>query len=275
MSISAPRDSTPKIQIRGLYKAFGPKVVLKNLDLDVMAGESVVVIGGSGSGKSVLLKCILGLIVPDAGSIQIDGQEVTTMSAQEREAVMRKFGMLFQGSALFDSLRVWENVAFGLIQARRMDRNPAKEIALKKLASVGLSAEVAELFPVELSGGMQKRVALARAIATEPEIIFFDEPTTGLDPIMSDVINDLIVQCVKELGATTLSITHDLMSARKIAHRIAMIYDGKIIWSGPVQKIDYTGNPYVDQFIHGRAEGPIKVEVTPVTNGPPHIRSGR
>jgi phospholipid/cholesterol/gamma-HCH transport system ATP-binding protein len=225
-----------------------------------------VVIGGSGTGKSVLLKCILGIITPDSGSIKIDGQEVTDMSSHEREQVMRKFGMLFQGSALFDSLRVWENVAFGLIQARSMDREPAKEIAIKKLAAVGLGAEVGELYPAELSGGMQKRVALARAIATEPEIIFFDEPTTGLDPIMSDVINDLIVKCVKELGATTLSITHDLMSARKIAHRIAMIYGGKIIWSGPVQKIDYTGNPYVDQFIHGRAEGPIKVEVTPVTS---------
>ena len=274
MSQLPSHDTTPKIQVRGLCKAFGPKVVLKDLDLDIMHGESVVVIGGSGTGKSVLLKCILGIITPDSGSIQIDGQEVTTMSGREREAVMRKFGMLFQGAALFDSLRVWENVAFGLIQARGMDREPAKVIALQKLASVGLSAEVAELFPVELSGGMQKRVALARAIATEPEIIFFDEPTTGLDPIMGDVINDLIVKCVKELGASTLSITHDLMSARKIAHRIAMIYDGKIIWSGPVQKIDYTGNPYVDQFIHGRAEGPIKVEVKPVTNVKPHIRGG-
>jgi phospholipid/cholesterol/gamma-HCH transport system ATP-binding protein len=261
-----PADPTPKIRVRGLNKSFGAKHVLRDLDLDVMPGESVVVIGGSGTGKSVLLKCILGIITPDSGSIQIDGQEVTGMSASEREAVMRKFGMLFQGSALFDSLRVWENVAFGLIQARRIDREPAKEIAIQKLAAVGLGAEVGELYPAELSGGMQKRVALARAIATAPEIIFFDEPTTGLDPIMSDVINDLVVKCVKELGATTLSITHDLMSARKIAHRIAMIYGGKIIWSGPVQKIDYTGNPYVDQFIHGRAEGPIKVEITPVTS---------
>ena len=275
MSLVVTEQPKPKIQVRGLHKAFGKKVVLKDLDLDVMPGESVVVIGGSGTGKSVLLKCILGIITPDSGSIQIDGQEVTGMSVREREEVMRKFGMLFQGSALFDSLRVWENVAFGLIQARRMDREPAKEIAIAKLAAVGLGPEVGELYPAELSGGMQKRVALARAIATEPEIIFFDEPTTGLDPIMSDVINDLIVKCVKDLGATTLSITHDLMSARKIAHRIAMIYGGKIIWSGPVQKIDYTGNAYVDQFIHGRAEGPIKVEVTPVTDGPPHRREVR
>ena len=275
MSLVITETPTPKIRVRGLCKSFGRKVVLRDLDLDVMPGESVVVIGGSGTGKSVLLKCILGIITPDSGSIQIDGQEVTHISALERERVMRKFGMLFQGSALFDSLRVWENVAFGLIQARRMDRAPAKEIAIQKLAAVGLSAEVGELYPAELSGGMQKRVALARAIASEPEIIFFDEPTTGLDPIMSDVINDLIVQCVKELGATTLSITHDLASARKIAHRIAMIYGGKIIWSGPVQKIDYTGNAYVDQFIHGRAEGPIKVEVTPVTDGQPHVRGVR
>jgi phospholipid/cholesterol/gamma-HCH transport system ATP-binding protein len=175
---------------------------------------------------------------------------------------MRKFGMLFQGSALFDSLPVWENVAFGLIQARGMDRAAAKKIALAKLANVGLNRAVAELYPAELSGGMQKRVALARAIAAEPEIIFFDEPTTGLDPIMSDVINDLIVKCVKELGASTLSITHDLQSARKIAHRIAMLYGGKIIWQGSVQDIEHPDNPYVDQFIHGRAEGPIKVDVT-------------
>jgi phospholipid/cholesterol/gamma-HCH transport system ATP-binding protein len=254
-------SGTPKIRVRGLKKAFGPKVVLDGLDIDVGVGESVVVIGGSGTGKSVLLKCILGIIQPDAGSIQIDGEEVTAMSAREREQLMRKFGMLFQGSALFDSLPVWENVAFGLIQARGMDRAEAKRIAIRKLAQVGLNRAVGELSPAELSGGMQKRVALARAIATEPEIIFFDEPTTGLDPIMGDVINDLIVKCVKELGASTLSITHDLQSARKIAHRIAMLYAGKIIWQGPVSEIDRSGNPYVDQFIHGRAEGPIKVDV--------------
>lgn len=258
----------PKIKVRGLKKAFGRKVVLDGLDLDVMPGESVVIIGGSGTGKSVLLKCILGILRPDAGTIEIDGEDVTHMSARERERVMRKFGMLFQGAALFDSLRVWENVAFGLTQAQGMERIQAKDIAMRKLSAVGLAAEVGELYPAELSGGMQKRVGLARAIATEPQIIFFDEPTTGLDPIMSDVINDLIVDCVKQLGATALSITHDLVSARKIANRIAMIYEGKIIWSGPVAKIDYTGNPYVDQFIHGRAEGPIKVEVGTVSGWP-------
>jgi phospholipid/cholesterol/gamma-HCH transport system ATP-binding protein len=267
-----PQTSTPKIKVRGLKKAFGRKVVLDGLDLDVAAGESVVIIGGSGTGKSVLLKCILGIIHPDAGSIEIDGEEVTRMSVRERERVMRKFGMLFQGGALFDSLKVWENVAFGLVQAQGMERVQAKDIAIRKLAAVGLGPEVGELLPAELSGGMQKRVALARAIATEPEIIFFDEPTTGLDPIMSDVINDLIVDCVKQLGATALSITHDLASARKIAHRIAMIYNGKIIWSGPVAKIDYTGNAYVDQFIHGRAEGPIKVEVGALSDPTPGSR---
>jgi phospholipid/cholesterol/gamma-HCH transport system ATP-binding protein len=250
-----------KIEVRGLRKRFGPKVVLDGIDLDVPAGESLVVIGGSGTGKSVMLKCILGLLEPDAGSIRIDGVEVVGIPAADREHLMQKFGMLFQGSALFDSLRVWENVAFGLIQGRGMARARAKEIALEKLAAVGLGREVGELRPSELSGGMQKRVALARAIATEPEIIFFDEPTTGLDPIMSDVINDLIVESVRTLGATAVSITHDMASARKIADRVAMIHQGKIVWVGPVGEIDRSGNPFVDQFIHGRAEGPIRMEV--------------
>jgi phospholipid/cholesterol/gamma-HCH transport system ATP-binding protein len=250
-----------KIEVRGLKKAFGPKIVLDGIDLDVAAGESLVIIGGSGTGKSVLLKCILGLLRPDAGSIKIDGQEVTDLSAGDREHLMRKFGMLFQGGALFDSLKVWENVAFGLIQGHGVARDEAKKVALAKLAAVGLGPEVGELRPSELSGGMQKRVALARAIAAEPEIIFFDEPTTGLDPIMSDVINELIVKCVRELGATAVSITHDMASTRKIADRIAMIYKGKIIWQGPRAEIDHSGNPYVDQFIHGRAEGPIQMEV--------------
>jgi phospholipid/cholesterol/gamma-HCH transport system ATP-binding protein len=253
-----------KIEIRGLRKAFGPKRVLNGLDLGVGVGESLVVIGGSGSGKSVTLKCVLGLVHPDGGSIKIDGEEVVGLRGAERERVLRKFGMLFQGSALFDSLRVWENVAFGLIQGRGMARDAAKEVALRKLGAVGLGPEVGELWPAELSGGMQKRVALARAIATEPEIIFFDEPTTGLDPIMADVINQLVRKCVSELGATALSITHDMASARKIGDRIAMIYDGRIIWSGGVREIDRSGNDYVDQFIHGRAEGPIEMPVRPL-----------
>lgn len=258
---AASNASTPKIAVRGLVKSFGRKVVLDGIDIDVGVGESLVVIGGSGSGKSVLVKCIIGLITPDAGSIKIDGQEVIGQPASEREQQMQKFGMLFQGSALFDSLSVWQNVAFGLIQGRGMEPKHAREIALQKLAAVGLGPEVGELRPAELSGGMQKRVALARAIAAEPEIIIFDEPTTGLDPIMSDVINELIVKCVRDLGATAISITHDMASAHKIADRVAMIYKGRIVWSGPVDSIDRSGNPYVDQFIHGRAEGPIRMEV--------------
>jgi phospholipid/cholesterol/gamma-HCH transport system ATP-binding protein len=254
-------DVVPKISVRGLHKSFGPKHVLCGLDLDVGVGESLVVIGGSGTGKSVLLKNILGLLQPDRGSIRIDGQEVVGMPRAEREQINRKFGMLFQSAALFDSLPVWENVAFGLIQGKGMDRKTARELAIEKLADVGLTPDVGNLSPAELSGGMRKRVGLARAIATAPEILFFDEPTTGLDPIMGDVINDLIVHCVRQLGATALSITHDMASARKIADRIAMIYQGQIIWHGPVADIDDSGNEYVDQFIHGRAEGPIRMEV--------------
>jgi phospholipid/cholesterol/gamma-HCH transport system ATP-binding protein len=253
-----------KIKVRGLCKAFGRKVVLNNLDLDVPKGKSLVVIGGSGTGKSVLIKCIIGLMKPDKGSIEIDGNEVTRMSSGEREEIMHKFGMLFQGGALFDSLPVWENVAFGLIAGRGFNRSEAKEIALRKLAAVGLGPDVAMLYPAELSGGMQKRVSLARAIATEPEIIFFDEPTTGLDPIMSQVINELIKQCVDDLGATALSITHDMHSLRVIGDGAAMIYDGRIIWNGPAQDIDNSGNPHVEQFVQGRADGPIKMPVRPL-----------
>jgi phospholipid/cholesterol/gamma-HCH transport system ATP-binding protein len=254
-------NATSKISIRGLKKHFGAKKVLDGVDLDVGAAESLVVIGGSGTGKSVLLKCILGLLEPDDGSIKIDGQEVIGLSTSERERVNAKFGMLFQGAALFDSLPVWENVAFGLIQAHGMSKREAKPIAIKTLADVGLTADVGELSPAELSGGMKKRVGLARAIAAKPEIIFFDEPTTGLDPIMSDVIDKLIVKCVKVLGATAVSITHDMKSARQIANRIAMLYGGKIIWTGPVAEIDHPANEYVDQFVHGRAEGPIQMQV--------------
>jgi phospholipid/cholesterol/gamma-HCH transport system ATP-binding protein len=253
-----------KIKVRGLKKAFGHKQVLNGVDLDVPRDQSLVIIGGSGTGKSVLIKCILGLIEPDSGSIEIEGQEVVGMKASQREEIMRKFGMLFQGSALFDSLPVWENVAFGLISGRGMDRRAAKDVALRKLAAVGLGPEVGELFPAELSGGMQKRVALARAIAVEPEIIFFDEPTTGLDPIMAQVINELIVKCVRSLGATALSITHDMHSLRAIADHAAMIYEGRIIWSGDAKSVDNSGNAHVEQFVQGRAEGPIRMPVRPL-----------
>jgi phospholipid/cholesterol/gamma-HCH transport system ATP-binding protein len=253
--------SIPKISVRGLRKSFGRKQVLEGLDIDCGRGESLVVIGGSGTGKSVLVKCILGLLHPEAGSIRIDGTDTVGLPRGAREQLMQKFGMLFQGSALFDSLNVWENVAFGLVQGRGMERPAAREIALAKLAAVGLGSEVSLLRTAELSGGMQKRVALARAIAADPEIVFFDEPTTGLDPIMADVINDLIVKCVREVGTTAVSITHDMVSARKIADRIAMLYQGRIVWHGPTSEIDHSGDPYVDQFIHGRADGPIKMQV--------------
>jgi len=246
-----------KIRMTDVCKSFGPKRVLNGINLEVPEGKSLVIIGGSGTGKSVMLKSILGLIEPDSGSILVDGQETVGLRQKDRDAVMKKFGMLFQGGALFDSIPVWENVAFGLIQGKKMPKGQAREIAVEKLQAVGLGAAVANLYPAELSGGMQKRVSLARAIASAPEIIFFDEPTTGLDPIMADVINDLIVKCVKDLGATALSITHDMASARKIADYVAMIYEGRIIWTGPVADLDRSGNAYVEQFIHGRAHGPI------------------
>ncbi len=260
MESAASVTADAKIVIKGVKKRFGPKVVLDGLDLDVPRGQSLVIIGGSGTGKSVTIKCVLGILKPDAGKILVDGEDTAKLRGNARDAYLRKFGMLFQGAALFDSMTVWENVAFGLIQGRGVKRAAAREIAFEKLAKVGLAADVGGLYPSELSGGMQKRVGLARAIAAEPEIIFFDEPTTGLDPIMSDIINNLIVE-TRGSGTTTLSITHDLVSARKIADRIAMLYKGKIIWEGPTAEIDHSGNPYVDQFIHGRAEGPIKMEV--------------
>jgi phospholipid/cholesterol/gamma-HCH transport system ATP-binding protein len=252
-------DAPIKLKLSGVHKSFGSKKVLQGIDLEIRTGRSLVVIGGSGTGKSVMIKSVLGIVTPDAGSIMVDGQETVGISAKERDKLMRKFGMLFQGAALFDSLKVWENVAFGLIQGRGLHRKEAHEIAIEKLRAVGLDAPVAELYPAELSGGMQKRVGLARAIAANPEIIFFDEPTTGLDPIMADVINDLIAERVKDLGATTLSITHDMASARKIADDVAMIWQGKIIWHGPVADLDHSGNEYVDQFINGRATGPIRM----------------
>jgi len=250
-----------KLQMKNVHKSFGSNNVLTGASLDVKKGESIVIIGGSGTGKSVLLKSILGLIIPDRGEILVDGQNITFLPTNKRDNFMHKFGMLFQGGALFDSLPVWQNVAFSLLQNHNYSRKDAYDLAVEKLRSVGLGEKVANLFPAELSGGMQKRVSLARAVATNPEIIFFDEPTTGLDPIMADVINDLIVQATKELGATTLTITHDMASARKIADDIAMIYEGKIIWRGPSKDIDHSGNEYVDQFIHGRASGPIALAV--------------
>jgi phospholipid/cholesterol/gamma-HCH transport system ATP-binding protein len=251
----------PKIRIRGLRKAFGPKQVLDGIDLDVMPGTSMVVIGGSGSGKSVLLKCVLGLIEPDVGSIEIDGQDVLRMDRRGAEAVRARIGMLFQNGALFDSLPVWENVAFGLLAQRRASRAEARGRAEEVLAQVGLAPSVGDLWPAELSGGMQKRVALARAIAAQPDILFFDEPTTGLDPIMGAVIDRLIVDCVKRLGSTAVAITHDMASARRIGDRAAMLHKGRLIWQGPASALMDSGNEIVDQFTHGRDTGPIQMEL--------------
>ena len=248
---------TPKIELRGVSKRFGRKVVLDRIDLSVAPGESLVVIGGSGTGKSVMLKTILGMLQPEEGAVFVDGENVTGLRGRSLGAHRARFGMLFQGGALFDSLPVWRNVTFALTRGGPAG-SEMRALAIETLARVGLGAEVANLRPAELSGGMQKRVALARAIAAKPQIIFFDEPTTGLDPIRADVINDLIVELVRDLGITALTITHDMASARKIAHRVAMLYEGKIIWEGPRDQIDASGNPYVDQFVNGRADGPIR-----------------
>jgi phospholipid/cholesterol/gamma-HCH transport system ATP-binding protein len=243
------------ISITDVHKAFGANRVLRGVTLEIPRGTSMVVIGGSGTGKSVLLKCILGLVTPDAGTITVDGQPT---DRGDHDAFLARFGMLFQGGALFDSLHVWENVAFRLRRgALKRPKHEAREIAIEKLRRVGLSPDVADSYPAELSGGMQKRVGLARAIAAEPEIIFFDEPTTGLDPIMSGVINALIREIVMEMGATAVAITHDMSSVRAIADNVAMLHDGVIQWVGPVGEMDAADDPYLRQFISGSAQGPI------------------
>jgi phospholipid/cholesterol/gamma-HCH transport system ATP-binding protein len=252
---------TAKLQLIGLKKKLRGRQVLDGVDLDVDEGRSLVVIGGSGQGKSVTLKCALGIMKPDAGQVLVDGADVTNMPRQTRDYVMRKFGMLFQGGALFDSLTVWENVAFRLIYADGVARTEARERAIETMRKVRLSPDFADVRPIELSGGMQKRAGLARAIIAKPDILFFDEPTTGLDPITADAINDLIVEMVKELGCAAVSITHDMASARKIADEIAMLHGGKIVWRGPADSIDKSGNAMVDQFVAGRAEGPIQAVV--------------
>jgi phospholipid/cholesterol/gamma-HCH transport system ATP-binding protein len=252
--------SQPRIEIRGLRLAFGAQVVLDGIDLDVHERENLVLMGTSGSGKTVLLRCILGLLEPDMGSIRIDGQETTDLSERARNALLLKTGVLFQRNALFDSLTAWENVAFGLIEPRRMPRGRAKEVALSKLAEVGLDADTAELLPAELSGGMQKRVALARALAADPEFLFLDNPVAGLDPVLTHGIDHLIAERVSALGATAISITQDADSVRRIADRVAMLWQGRIVWTGLAAAIDNSGNPFVDQLVHGRIEGPIGPE---------------
>jgi phospholipid/cholesterol/gamma-HCH transport system ATP-binding protein len=253
--------TVPKIRLRGVTKRFGDKLVLDGIDLDVAPQTSMVVIGGSGSGKSVLLKCILGLITPDAGSIEIDGQDVLRLPPKERDAARARIGMLFQNGALFDSITVAENVAFGLLAQKKATRAEARKRAEEVLAQVGLAASVGDLSPAELSGGMQKRVALARAIAATPDILFFDEPTTGLDPIMGAVIDGLIMEQVKRMGSTAIAITHDMASARRIGDRAAMIHKGRIVWEGAAASLMDSGNAMVDQFTHGRREGPIQMEL--------------
>ncbi len=250
-------NSTPKIKLEGVTKSFGDYHVLKGVDLEIANGDSVVLIGASASGKTLLMKCILGLVEPDDGSIQIDGQETIGISPKEREILMHRLGMLFHQSALFDSQLVWQNVAFQLLQDHKLTRTEAKEIALDTLTSVGLPPDVGEWLPAAISGGMQMRVGFARAIVNKPEIVLLDEPTAGLDPIMTNVINDLILDNVQKLGATALSITSDTGGARKLSDKIAMLYDGKIIWDGSRDDVDQSGNPFVDQFIHHRGEGPF------------------
>lgn len=247
----------PKIQVRGLSKRFGTKVVLDQIDLDLMPGESFCLIGGSGTGKSVLVKCILGLLQPDSGQILVDGVDVHHMNRRERQEMMSKFGMLFQGGALFDSLPVWKNISFGLMYEKKASKAEARAIAIDLLKEVNLDAAIADVYPAELSGGMQKRVSLARAIAMKPEVIFFDEPTTGLDPITSGSINNLIIKCVRQLGASAITITHDLKSLRSIADRVGLLFQGRLIWVGTLAELDATDNPYVVQFINGYADGPF------------------
>ncbi len=244
------------ITFDNVHKSFGPKKVLQGVNPKIDKGTSMVIIGGSGTGKSVLLKSVLGLVTPEQGTILVDGKDATM---GDHDAFLARFGMLFQGGALFDSMPVWQNVAFRLLRGSlKRPKQEAREIAVEKLRRVGLTPDVADLFPSELSGGMQKRVGLARAIAAEPEIIFFDEPTTGLDPIMSGVINDLIREIVTEMGATAMTITHDMTSVRAIADNVAMLHSGVIQWTGPVAQMDASGDPYLSQFISGSADGPIE-----------------
>ena len=255
--MSAPAAPMALLRLADVHKTLGGRPVLRGIDLDVAKGRSLVVIGGSGVGKSVMLKCALGLLRPDSGSVWVDGRDVTALRGRARQAVNARFGMLFQGGALFDSLRIWENVAFRPLYAQKQKRKAARELAIETMKRVRLGPEHADKFPVELSGGMQKRVALARAIISRPDILFFDEPTTGLDPITADAINDLIVEMVKELGLAAISITHDMASAARIADEIAMIHEGRIIWRGPAEQVMQSGDARVDQFVHGRSNGPI------------------
>ena len=249
--------ATPKIEIAGVTKSFDSKHVLKGIDLKVACQESLVIIGTSGCGKSVLMKCLNGLIRPDGGSIKIDGTEILGRGRSALEDLRQRFGMTFQFGALFDSLPIWENVTFRLRHQQALSKTQAREIAAQTITQLGLSESIIDQYPAELSGGMQKRVALARAIVDEPEILLFDEPTSGLDPITGGVIDQLIIDAKKRLGATTVTISHDMASVRRIADKVAMIYNGVIIWAGSAYDMDESGIPEVHQFVHGLLEGSL------------------
>ncbi len=254
-------DTPPLIQLTGVEKHFGANHALRGVDLSVDKGDTLVLIGGSGAGKTLILKCIMGLVPHGRGTIAFEGADVSRFDTEDRSRFLDHFGMTFQKSGLFDSMPVWENVAFRLLQEAGTSRAEARERAIDKLAAVGLDAPTADLYPAELSGGMQKRVGLARAIANDPDILFLDEPTAGLDPIMTNVINELILDIVERLGATVVSITSDMSSLPVISRRVAMVHEGRIIWEGPTDDVEDCDNPYVDQFVHSRAEGPIKMAV--------------
>lgn len=250
-------SAAPLFEVRDLTKSFGEKTILDGISFDIHRGECLVILGRSGSGKSVTLRQLNGLEWPDRGTVTFDGIPISEMEERDLFPVRKRIAMLFQSGALFDSLPVWRNVTFALTRGGYAKARDMRQVALENLERVGLGEDVLDLRPNELSGGMQKRVALARAIAPRPEIVFFDEPTTGLDPIKADVINALIVELVDDLGITAVTITHDMVSATKISHRIAMLYQGRIIWEGPTFRLRESGNPYVDQFVKGQAEGPI------------------
>lgn len=249
------------IRLEGVQKSFGRNRVLRGVDLDVKTGETLTIIGGSGTGKSVILKHMVGLLKPDAGKVFVDDVEISKQTDEELFASQQKFGFLFQSAALFDSLTVAENILFGVKNLRPERMSRQRELVEKTLSLVGLKPEVADLKPAELSGGMKKRVGLARAIAYEPQYILYDEPTTGLDPIMSDVINDLILGLQQKLKVTSIVVTHDMKSAYKISTRIAMLYEGKIVAVGAPDEIQKTDNPLVKQFITGSSQGPIQMAV--------------
>ena len=247
----------PIIQVKNVHKSFGENHVLRGISLDLSAGDSLGIIGGSGTGKSVLIKCILGLLNADQGEILINGVNIVNARLSQKEALISSFGMMFQGGALFDSMTVWENIAFSLIHNHGVKPAQAKEIAIEKLASVDMDAKMADIYPAELSGGMQKRVALARAIATNPKVLFFDEPTAGLDPIVSGITNELINRCLSNSGISALTITHDMHSLRQICQKVGLLCKGQLVWFGTIEELDKTDDPYVVQFINGYSHGPF------------------